>query len=129
MVSVCAVAVVHQTGRVFTRCIEYRFGINVRIHKIRAGSDLWHDVHMIHRNIGTFTANSSMWGSLALAPTNLSLVPKIYGRRKVHEFAVLLHMATNIACIGNKRPMYERMVVAIQVLWYVNSGFEPVCCE
>ena len=45
---------------------------DARTRKIRPGSDLRHDVQYIHIYIYIyikFTANSSMWGSLRLAPT------------------------------------------------------------
>ena len=41
---------------------------DTKTHKIRAGSDLQHDIHWI---ILKFTANSSMWGSLTLVPMTL----------------------------------------------------------
>jgi len=39
---------------------------------MRAGSDLQHDVRQIYVYI-KFTANSSMWGSLKLAPIIITL--------------------------------------------------------
>ena len=41
---------------------------DARTRKIRPGSDLRHDVRYIYILYRKFTANSSMWGSLRLAP-------------------------------------------------------------
>jgi len=64
--------------------------------RIRAGSDLRHDVQQIYIYIyiyiyRKFTANSSMWGSLRLAPINKTviLMGRIYAKCKSRYLVII----------------------------------------